>query len=69
MRLNWQGNGQKLYPLAGWQQPPLALLWARLSGEMVYRLLSYKYAPPKTILELRIPDYNWQDREPRIFGE
>lgn len=71
MKLNWNGSGQKTYPLNGWQQPPLAMEWARGSGESLYWLKSYRFSPDKSqhvVLFLRIlDDMSWQDAAPRIL--
>lgn len=65
MKLNWQGHGQKHYDFKGGY---LRLEWQTISGEMVYSLKSYRTSGMNVLLVLRVPDFLWQDTEPRFFN-
>jgi hypothetical protein len=60
--MDWH-SGRKIY-LNG----TLVLYWWDINGENIYVLAS-TIGAGRTILNLRIPDYSWQDREPKLLEE
>lgn len=74
MKLNWQGEGQKHYDWFGEDfETTIQLKWFTRAGETIYHLTSFGGKSDNGIqgnlLQLRIPDFLWQDTRPSLFNE